>query len=248
MSMPYDKNGTLDFTPVELIGSLPITQMFVSINGETTHSGVPTLFIRTFGCNVKCSYCDTPQDAKSSTTLDLSTIAQRAIDMVTEHALTDICITGGEPLIHPREVDALARYFNEKGYTVYIETNGTLPIITTGRDYSYIMDIKVPSANILGGFITDIVRDNLKKLKYKDEVKICFGNLADVVYAFEVLSGCLPEDYDTYNQDILLSPLYGTSEEIIQQVIDWTLNTKFTWLNKRHIHFQTQLHKVFNVK
>ncbi|MFR2535103.1 MAG: 7-carboxy-7-deazaguanine synthase QueE [Clostridia bacterium] len=231
----------------ELKGYLPITQMFYTINGETTHSGVPTLFIRTYGCNVKCVYCDTPQEGKCSVRLELANIAKRAIDMANEHEITDICITGGEPLVYNKEVDLLAEYLSEKGYTVYIETNGTLPI-PLKRSYNVIMDIKVPSANILDGRISDVTQDNLKFLKYKDEVKICFGNLADVVYAFDVMERNMKEDYAGFPYEVLLSPLYGTDEKIIHQVINWVLNTEMPWISKRHIHFQTQLHKVFNVE
>lgn len=231
----------------ELKGYLPITQMFYTINGETTHSGVPTLFIRTYGCNVKCVYCDTPQEGKCSARLELANIAKRAIDMANEHEITDICITGGEPLVYNKEVDLLAEYLSEKGYTVYIETNGTLPI-PLKRSYNVIMDIKVPSANILDGRISDVTQDNLKFLKYKDEVKICFGNLADVVYAFDVMERNMKEDYAGFPYEVLLSPLYETEEKIIYQVINWVLNTEMPWISKRHIHFQTQLHKVFNVE
>ena len=231
----------------ELKGSLPITKIFYTINGETTHSGVPTLFIRTYGCNVKCVYCDTPQNRKFFARLDLTDIAKRAIDMAKEHEITDICITGGEPLVNSKEVDLLAEYLTEKGYTVYIETNGTLPI-PQSRSYNVIMDIKVPSANILNGYISDVTKDNLKSLKYRDEVKICFGNLADVVYAFDVMERNMKEDYVGFPFEVLLSPLHGTDEKIIHQVINWVLNTEMPWISKRHIHFQTQLHKVFNVE
>lgn len=232
----------------ELKGSLPITQMFCTINGETTHSGVPTLFIRTYGCNVKCVYCDTPQDGKYFAGVELIDIVKRAIDMTKKHGITDICITGGEPLVHSKEVDLLAEFLSEKGYTVYIETNGTLPIPQRTRSYNVIMDIKVPSANILDGYISDVTKDNLKCLKYKDEVKICFGNLADVVYAFEVMEHNMKNDYAGLPFEVLLSPLYGTDEKIIHQVINWVLNTEMPWISKHHIHFQTQLHKVFNVE
>ncbi len=231
----------------ELKGSLPITQMTYTINGETTHSGVPTLFIRTYGCNVKCVYCDTPQDGKYFARLDLKDIVKRAIDMTKEHGITDICITGGEPLVNSTEVDLLAEFLSEKGYTVYIETNGTLPI-PQSRSYNVIMDIKVPSANILNGRISDVTKDNLKSLKYRDEVKICFGNLADVVYAFDVMERNMKEDYLGFPFEVLLSPLYGTDEKIIHQVINWVLNTEMPWISKHYIHFQTQLHKVFNVE
>lgn len=231
----------------ELKGSLPITQIFYSINGETTHSGVPTLFIRTYGCNVKCVYCDTPQKGTYYARVELTTIAKRVMDMAKAHEITDICITGGEPLVYNKEVDLLAEYLSKKGFTVYIETNGTLPIPTKSRSYNVIMDIKVPSADILNGYISDVTKDNLKFLKYKDEVKICFGNLADVVYAFDVMERNMKEDYVGFPFEVLLSPLYGTDEKIIHQVINWVLNTEMPWISKHHIHFQTQLHKVFNV-
>ena len=232
----------------ELKGSLPITQIFYTINGETTHSGVPTIFIRTYGCNVRCVYCDTPQEGKVYVRLDLNSIVKRVMDMAKEHEITDICITGGEPLVYSKEVDVLAEYLSERCFTVYIETNGTLPIPSKSRSYNVIMDIKVPSANILNGCISDITRDNLKFLKYKDEVKICFGNLSDVVYAFDVMERNMKKDYEGLPFEVLLSPLYGTDEKIIHQAINWVLNTEMPWISKRHIHFQTQLHKVFNVE
>lgn len=247
MSMPNDNNGTLDFQPVDITtGTLRINEIFVTINGETTHSGTPTIFIRKYGCNLRCTYCDT--FISTATTMSLQDIVNKVEELSKEHGIKDVCITGGEPLTDAREVDLLASYLCDNGYTVYIETNGTLPLKTVDRDYSYIMDIKVPSANVLDGFICDTTRENLKKLKYKDEVKIVFGNLSDVIYAFEVMGDNLKEGYPYFTQPVLLSPLYGTDERVIRGVIDWVLNTQFNWLPKHHIHFQTQLHKVFEVK
>lgn len=225
---------------------MEVDEIFVSINGETSHSGSPTIFVRLFGCNVHCAYCDTPQ-RKSPSEMYIGDIIARVKALSDKYGVYDVCITGGEPL-RQASIYALAEMIVEAGYTVYIETNGLILIKQVpNRSYHFIMDIKIPSAGL--GDISYITHQNLLNLKDGDEVKIVFGNEADVMYAFFVLRGvCKLRKETRLSFPVYLSPLYGTDNSIIRNVIDWIVETPINFIDKTNIHFQTQLHKVFNVK
>lgn len=226
---------------------MEVDEIFVSINGETSHSGSPTIFVRLFGCNVHCVYCDTPQ-RKSPSEMYIEDIIKKVTELSNKYGVYDVCITGGEPLRQESIYD-LAEMLVEAGHTVYIETNGLIFIKQVpNRNYHFIMDIKVPSAGL--GDVSYITHQNLLNLKEGDEVKIVFGNEADVMYAFYILRGiCKLREETRLSFPIYLSPLYGTSNSILRRVIDWVVETPLiTFIDKTNIHFQTQLHKVFDVK
>lgn len=226
---------------------MEVDEIFVSINGETSHSGSPTIFVRLFGCNVHCAYCDTPQ-RKSPSEMYVGDIIERVTKLRNKYGIYDVCITGGEPL-RQKPIYDLADMLVEAGHTVYIETNGLIFIKQVPkRGYHFIMDIKVPSAGL--GDISYVTHQNLLNLKEGDEVKIVFGSEADVMYAFYILKGmCKLRKETRLSFPIYLSPLHGKEDSLmLSNVINWVIETPFDFIDKANIHFQTQLHKVFNVK
>jgi 7-carboxy-7-deazaguanine synthase len=126
-----------------------IAEIFHSLQGEGIHLGEPTTFVRLAGCNLDCIYCDTPlgKDVKSAVEMDLSETLSR-IGALT-HPGDFVSFTGGEPLLQPGFISELMPELKQRGYRLYLETNGTLPrelaAVIAGLDVVS-MDIKPPSA------------------------------------------------------------------------------------------------------
>lgn len=171
---------------------LLITEIFHSLQGETSLTGLPFAFIRLTGCNLRCAYCDSAYAFKGGTRMSIEQILETIAPYQVRHAL----LTGGEPLLQrqtPRLLDALI----EKGYQVSIETHGEISIAAVADRARIIMDIKTPSSGMSrGGY-----RNNLPHLKSTDEIKFVIASEEDYVWARElVISGQLP------TKEILFSP------------------------------------------
>ena len=121
-------------------------EIFCSIQGESSDSGLPCIFIRLFGCPVGCSYCDQPQSISQKKRISVENIVNKVLKF---KGVKNICITGGEPLIY-KEVLPLTWELMNMGYKVSIETSGCVPIQDLGyrRSYKYVMDIKCPSSGV----------------------------------------------------------------------------------------------------
>lgn len=212
---------------------LYVDDIFVSIQGESTDTGLPCVFVRLYGCNVKCSYCDQPQKPCDRKRMSVENI----MIAIRKLRVPYVCITGGEPLIQP-EVYALIYELMAEDYKVSIETNGCVPLDESGyshRSYKYIMDVKCPSS----GVSDKNVYDNLRKLLSHDEVKFVIANEEDYSFAMRVI-----KRYPT-EAKILFSPMFDEEGNpvITQQLIDWMLRDR---LHRARV--QVQIHKILNVK
>jgi len=206
-----------------------IHEIFYSIQGEGTRVGVPTIFIRTFGCNLHCWYCDTDQ----SNIIPQQLTGKQIIDLVTSisnNPNTSICITGGEPLL-TIDYDLLS-LLSEKYHDISIETNGTIPL-TYERlvGVTYTMDYKTD--HILKSDEMKIRDENLTKLHSFDEVKIVTNDP-------EELNTILEKILKVGEYPIIISPIWD--KEDMQ-----TLSKKLVEVIKKYktnrIKFQHQLHK-----
>jgi 7-carboxy-7-deazaguanine synthase len=171
---------------------LLITEIFHSLQGETSLSGVPFAFIRLTGCNLRCTYCDSTYAFKGGTKMSVAQV----LDTVEPYRVKHVLLTGGEPLLQ-RQTSALIDALRAKNYLVSIETHGEVSIEAVTDRARIIMDIKTPSSGMArGGY-----RQNLKHLKNSDEVKFVIASEEDYTWAREIiLSGQIP------TQEILLSP------------------------------------------
>ena len=172
--------AALVIRPDELL----ITEIFHSLQGETTLVGVPFAFIRLTGCNLRCSYCDTAYAFKGKEKKTISKI----LNEISSYGVAHVLITGGEPLLQrntPRLVDELV----DAGYKVSIETHGELSIQDVADKARIILDIKTPSSGMSrGGY-----RNNLPLLKKEDEIKFVIASEADYVWARDIVRAGLPE-------------------------------------------------------
>jgi 7-carboxy-7-deazaguanine synthase len=157
---------------------LLITEIFHSLQGETTLAGVPFAFIRLTGCNLRCTYCDTAYAFKGG---EKRTIAQ-ILEQIRPWGVKHVLLTGGEPLLQ-RNTSALLDALNAAGYEVSIETHGELPLEKYAGRARLIMDIKTPSSGMQrGGY-----RVNLPLLGAKDEIKFVIASQDDYFWARDLL-------------------------------------------------------------
>jgi 7-carboxy-7-deazaguanine synthase len=200
--------------------TLKVNEIFCSLQGESSYVGLRCVFIRLTGCNLRCSYCDT--------TYAYNEGADLSIDQILERTGTYGCrlveITGGEPLVQAKTPELVSRFLGE-GFTVLMETNGSLDIGRVGLRCIKIMDVKCPSSgeaekNDLG---------NLGKLSEKDEVKFVIGTREDYEFAKGIVANQLE------SKTVLFSTVFGKLKP--RNLAEWILEDRL------NVRFQLQLHK-----
>ncbi|NDH07801.1 radical SAM protein [bacterium] len=209
---------------------LSVSEIVSSISGEGKYTGIPTTFVRLYGCNLCCKFCDTKYASKGKRKrLSIDTILNCVFKMGNKH----ICITGGEPLLQ-ESVYALIYELVERRYFVTIETNGSVEIPETlyHRSYSYCMDIKCPSS----GESNKNNFANLARLMNHDEVKFVVKDREDYEFAKEVL-----KKYPT-EASLIFSPCFESGKPIGAEVSQWILEDK---IYKAKIG--VQIHKILNI-
>jgi 7-carboxy-7-deazaguanine synthase len=175
---------------------LSICEQFKSIQGESTYAGLACSFIRLAGCNLHCSYCDTTYAAEPGTQLSLDAVCSVADG----HGCKLVEVTGGEPLLQ-EEAPALCRRLLDKGYTVLVETNGSLDIGRLPLECVRIVDVKCPGSGAAGSFRMD----NLNALTARDQVKFVVSGRVDFDWALDfVRTKSLPG-----RCELLFSPAQG---------------------------------------
>ena len=206
-------------------------EVFCSIQGESSDSGLPCIFIRLYGCPVGCSYCDQPQSPDQKKRVSVENIINKVLKF---KGVKYVCITGGEPLIY-KEVIPLTWELMHMGYKVSIETSGCVPIEDLGyrRSFKYVMDIKCPSS----GVSEKNIFDNLLHLQTNDEVKFVIADRQDYEYMKKVLN-----KYPT-QASILVSPMFDENQKAVigSDLVDWIIEDRI------ECRLQIQLHKILNV-
>lgn len=207
-------------------------EVFSSIQGEGYDSGFPTVFVRLFGCNVKCAFCDQPQLSKDRKRISVASL----LELIKEFGLHRVCITGGEPLMQP-EVYCLIYDLVHSNYLVSIETNGCIAIDEDlyQRSFKYIMDVKCPSSAVS----SQNVLKNLSCLQAQDEVKFVISNREDYKFAKNVIS-----NYPT-KAKFLMSPVFDKefNSPVAKELSEWLQRDKMNF-----VKLQLQIHKIINVR
>lgn len=153
---------------------LRVNEIFVSIQGESSYAGIPCVFIRLTGCNLRCSYCDTTYAYDEGAVILLNEIIRR----VKAYECRNVCITGGEPLLQ-ENIKKLINLLKKNQFNVYIETNGSLNIDVLPKGIVRIIDIKCPDS----GMVQEMDWENIKRLKSKDEIKFIISSKRDYEWA-----------------------------------------------------------------
>lgn len=204
--------------------ALLVTEIFYSIQGESTWAGLPCVFVRLSGCNLRCHYCDTPYAYEAGAPISINEIIRQADGFGCKR----LTITGGEPLLQEETPLVVSRLI-ESGYKVSMETNGTLDISQIDPRCVKIMDIKCPSS----GMQHHNRMENLHMLGARDQIKFVIANRDDFNFSTSIsrrLSGVIDEER------ILFSPVNGIVPA--DQLATWILE------EKAYGRLHLQLHKI----
>ena len=200
-----------------------ITEIFKSIQGESSYAGHACSFVRTTGCNLRCGWCDTEYAFYGGKEMTI----EEVLAAVEPHQCELVEITGGEPLIQ-QEVPRLAEELLRRNYKVLIETSGAQDISVLPSDVIKIMDIKCPDS----GMTEKMDWQNLDRLSPKDEIKFVVNSRKDFDWAADVV-----HRYQLNRKNLVLfSPVYRTMPP--EQLAEWILQDGVP------VRFQIQLHKV----
>ncbi len=157
---------------------MKVCEIFKSIQGESTNAGRVCSFVRLAGCNLRCGYCDTAYAQTDGEERSIEDI----IGEVRTHRTRLIEVTGGEPLLQP-DTPTLCKRFLDLGYTVLVETNGTIDIASVPPPAIRIVDIKCPSSGHDGSFL----EKNFSRLTGSDECKFVISDKSDFHWALDVV-------------------------------------------------------------
>ena len=202
---------------------LRITEIFASVQGESSRVGLPTVFVRLTGCPLRCTWCDTAYafTGGSSRTPD-DILAE-----VASHGLRHVCVTGGEPLAQ-KGCLALMSALCDAGHDVSLETSGALDIAEVDPRVSRIVDLKAPGS----GEVEKNRYENIPLLRPHDEVKIVLADVADYDWArAQIATHALDR-----RCSVLLSPVAGALEPA--ELAEWIVRDRLP------VRFQLQLHKI----
>ena len=203
--------------------SLRITEIYHSVQGESTWAGLPCTFVRLARCNLRCRWCDTTYSFHGGESMTLEAIVKAC----EAYGCTLVEITGGEPLAQPNCIP-LCQQLLDRGYTVLLETSGSLPIAPLPDEVISIMDLKCPGS----GECDKNDYSNIDALSEKDEVKFVICDRGDYEWAREQVAR-----YDLANRcnAVLFSPVFGEINP--QDLVEWITEDRLP------VRFQLQMHK-----
>jgi 7-carboxy-7-deazaguanine synthase len=212
---------------------IPMVEIFETVEGEGTRAGFPTVFVRLFGCNLRCSWCDTKYSYPPEQAGEVMSIPD-IIKEVRKYSSRYICLTGGEPLLYGEHSLALilALLEIETLHDIHIETNGAIELSffmerINSPKVRYIMDFKLPDS----GEMERMLYSNFALLRKADELKFVIASEADFKIAVQVLesnpTAALP----------LFSPVWDTMPPA--KLVELMLEHKLS-----HVKLNLQLHKI----
>ena len=207
---------------------LNISEIFYSIQGETSYTGLPTIFVRLAKCNLRCNYCDTKYSYQS----DIYKSINEILDEVKSFKpIKLVCITGGEPLLQ-NEVYALFNRLLQQNYHILLETNGSLLINKVPMQVIRIIDFKAPTSEMSDKNCWE----NINYLNPVDEVKFVLQNRADFLWAVKQV-----KQYNLTDKcKVLFSPVHN--KLTYKQLANWILDIRM------QIRLQLQLHKLISIR
>jgi len=201
---------------------LKINEIFHSIQGESTFAGLPTVFVRTTGCNLRCHYCDTKYAYSDGELFSV----EKIVEIVSTFQTKNVCITGGEPL-GQKEILTLMKNLCDLGHVVSLETSGSLSCEGVDSRVKIVLDVKTPESGARDSFYLQ----NLKFIGPQTEFKFVICSESDLEWSENFC-----RQYEIFKKyTVLYSPSYGIidprwlSEKILQK--------------KSSARLQMQLHK-----
>ena len=192
--------------------SLNLCEIFYSLQGESTFTGIPCTFVRLSGCNLDCAWCDTRYAKDEATPLSI----EKIIDQIKKFGCSLVEITGGEPLLQEETPDLISQLL-EMDFQVLLETNGSQSIQNIDPRCIRILDIKCPSSNESDSFLYE----NLTYLTKRDEIKFVIGSRQDYEFARSIIIEKLSQ---RPNAKTHLSPVFGQITP--ESLAGWILEDK----------------------
>ncbi|HEX6949931.1 MAG TPA: 7-carboxy-7-deazaguanine synthase QueE [Nitrospira sp.] len=200
-----------------------VTEIFHSIQGESTFAGQPCVFVRLTGCPLRCTWCDTEYAFYGGSGQSIDQILAK----VESYGCRLVEVTGGEPLAQPESLTLIARLC-ERGFDVLIETSGAIDTAAVDARAHVILDVKCPGS----GMSDRMHWPNLDRLTGKDEVKFVLTDRSDYDWACHVLA-----QYELASRcPVLMSPVFGSLD--VRQLAEWILADRLP------VRLQLQLHKL----
>ena len=203
--------------------ALKINEIYYSVQGESTHTGRPCIFIRLTYCNLRCSYCDTEYAFYEGKDMEIAQIMSE----IQQWDCNLVEVTGGEPLFQEECIDLLHELINSN-YEVMLETGGSLSISDVPKKVIKIVDFKCPSSKMEKKNMWSIVDD----LQGHDEVKFVIGNREDFDWAKDKITEYSIDKICT----LLFSPTFGEIDP--QLIVEWILAENLP------VRIQMQMHKM----
>lgn len=203
--------------------SLRITEIFHSLQGESTTVGLPTVFVRLTGCPLRCQYCDTAYAFNGGNMETMDAILARIAAFDCKH----VCVTGGEPLAQPSCIDLLQKLC-DAGHAVSLETSGARDIAAVDKRVMVVMDLKTPDS----GECEKNMLTNIPHLKPADQIKFVLCSREDYEWACAMMT----EHKLAEHAHILFSPSWNQLNPTT--LADWIIQDKLP------VRFQLQLHKI----
>ena len=204
---------------------LRITEIFYSLQGETSTVGLPTTFVRLTGCPLRCTYCDTEYAFYGGQKMAQDEVIQE----VERLGAPWVTVTGGEPLAQRQQCLTLMTRLCDNGFSVSLETSGALSIQDVDSRVTVILDLKTPAS----GEVSRNLYENLKLLKEQDEIKFVVSDRQDYEWAKMKM-----DEYGLASRQgkVLFSPTHGNLKPA--ELADWIVADKLP------VRFQLQLHKL----
>ncbi|KKK52699.1 hypothetical protein LCGC14_3102290 [marine sediment metagenome] len=205
------------------LNSLRVNEIFKSIQGESTYAGIPCVFVRLTGCNLRCSYCDTTYAYEEGIDMSVNEIVKE----IEGYDCKNVCITGGEPLLQ-KNVYKLINLLKTKSYKIFVETNGALNINLLPGNIIRIMDVKCPDS----GMNKEMDWRNLERLRGDDEVKFVLSSKKDYEWAKRIVrKHNLPD-----KTNVLFGSAYGKLKP--KSLAGWILKDRL------NVRLQLQLQRI----
>ncbi len=210
--------------PTDRGNQVRLTEIFLSLQGETTSTGLPTVFVRLTGCPLRCGYCDTEYAFHGGTVHSLDAVLEQVTEFKTRH----VTVTGGEPLAQPGAIGLLTRLC-DAGFSVSLETSGALDVSAVDPRVRKVVDIKTPGS----GEVQRNLWSNLDHCGATDELKFVLVDRQDYDWA---RLKC--DELGLYDgpSEVLFSPV--ADQLAGRDLADWIIADRIP------VRMQLQLHKI----
>ncbi len=179
---------------------MQITEIYKSLQGESSWAGLPCIFVRLTGCNLRCRWCDSEYTFTGGVKMSLEQI-EAEVRKLSEGPLPLVEITGGEPMLQEREVVPLMQRLLGSGYTVLLETSGERSLANVPREIVKVVDVKCPHSGAADTFRME----NLQALGPRDEVKFVLSDRTDYEFACDFIR---EHDLGARAHSLIFSPAF----------------------------------------